>query len=92
MRLKRQFLHSGQELTYFNSKYEEMRKEIESLRTQLADQTAKNRAMSASLQQGDLVYPSPGSNTTLTPQRIEDVAISGDRLASLFHQFVCLEM
>ncbi|KAI9740821.1 MAG: hypothetical protein M1818_004426 [Claussenomyces sp. TS43310] len=72
------------------SKYEEMQREIDTLRSQLATESAKNKAISSNLQQvsnGDSVYASPGSNATLSMQRLEDIALSGDRLASLYNQF-----
>lgn len=66
-----------------------MQREIEELRKQLAEQKAQNSVYSASLKQGVIsdVLPSPASVTTLTMQRLEDVALSGERLGHLYNQF-----
>lgn len=64
-----------------------MQREIDSLKAQLAEKSSA--AYNASLQRvASDGYPSPASTATLTMQRLEDVALSGERLGHLFSQYV----
>lgn len=65
-----------------------MLREIASLKKQLAEKRATASVFNNSLQGGiSDGYPSPASAATLTMQRLEDVALSGERLGHLYNQY-----